>query len=287
MQRQRGGATVTSVRLQATPSDDLVSRSWLPACLALAAALGFPLASGAQIPDKFTNLKVFPRDVSQVELVQAMRGYASALGVRCTHCHVTKAGVEPGSDDLADLDFASDAREAKVRAREMITMVRAINNDYLGKLTGGATIKVRCATCHRGLTEPELLDDRVARILETDGIAAAIADYRELRAEYLESGAYDFGQKPLNALGERLIRARKAAEAKPLLALNAEFHPDADWTLTLLAEAQLATGEKEAARATFQKVLELDPESDLAKKRLAEIGPEPPATPPAPPPAED
>ena len=250
--------------------------------IALATALGLALArgSGAQIPDKFTNLKVFPPEVLQVELVQAMRGYASALGVRCTHCHATKPNVDPRSDALADLDFASDTKQAKVRAREMITMVRAINTDHLAKLAGGTTIRVRCATCHRGLAQPELLDDRMARILEKDGVAAAIADYRELRAKYLESGAYDFGQKPLNALGERLIRAKKPTDAKPLLALNAEFHPEADWTLTLLGEAQLATGEKEVARTTFQKVLELDPASEQAKKRLAELGPAPLSTPP-------
>jgi tetratricopeptide (TPR) repeat protein len=247
-------------------------------------ALALASAAAAQIPDTFTNLKVFPREVTKVELVQAMRGFASALGVRCVHCHATKAGADPTSDDLADIDFASDAREAKVRAREMITMVRAINTDYLAKLTGGAMIQVRCATCHRGLTEPELMDDRMARLLEEEGVEAAVDDYRELRAEYHGSGSYDFGQKPLNALGERLIRAGKSADAEALLALNAEYHPDADWTLTLLGEAQLKNGKRDAARATFEKVLELDPESELAKKRLAELAPEPPAPEPPPPP---
>lgn len=230
----------------------------------------------AQIPEKFTNLQVLPKEIARGELVQLMRGYASALGVRCVHCHATKPDVDPRSDDLADVDFASDAREAKVRAREMIAMVRAINVEHLAGLSGGSTVSVRCATCHRGLTTPELLDDRMARLVADDGVEAAIADYRELRSEYRESGAYDFGQKPLNALGERLLRAGKSTEAEALLTLNAEFHPDADWTLTLLGEAQLKNGRRDAARATFQKVLELDPESEQAKTRLAELTPEPP-----------
>lgn len=249
---------------------------------ALLVGLLVALPVDSQIPDKFTNLKVFPKEITQVELVQEMRGFAGALGVRCNHCHATKPDVDPTSDELEDLDFPSDAREAKVRAREMITMVRAINTDYLAKLTGGAMIQVRCATCHRGLTEPELMDDRMERVLAEDGIEAALADYKELRGEYLESGSYDFGQRPLNKLGEKLLRAGKAADAKAFLALNAEYHPDADWTLTLLGEAQLATGEKDAARATFQKVLELDPESFQAKKRLAELAPAPPEPPPPP-----
>ena len=219
-----------------------------------------------------------------------MRGFAGALGVRCVHCHASKAGADPASEELKDLDFVSDAREAKVKAREMIKMVRAINSDYLAKLPGGgATIEVRCETCHRGVAEPELLDERVARIVKEEGAAAAVADYRELRQEYYGSGAYDFGQRPLNRLGERMLRAGNAADAKALLALNAELNPDADWTLTLLGEAQLATGDKDAARATFQKVLELDPESEQAKKRLAELAAtaktEPPSPEPPKPPA--
>src|SRR5262245_61486253 len=103
------------------------------AALALLALAGS--AARAQIPDKFTNLKALPKEIGKVELVTAMRGYASALGVRCNHCHSTKPGVDPTSDELEDLDFSSDAREAKVKAREMILMVRAINTDYLAKLT--------------------------------------------------------------------------------------------------------------------------------------------------------
>jgi hypothetical protein len=41
-----------------------------------------------QIPDKFTNLKILPSGVPRAELVRVMREFASALGVRCNHCHV-------------------------------------------------------------------------------------------------------------------------------------------------------------------------------------------------------
>jgi hypothetical protein len=39
--------------------------------------------AGAQVPEKFTNLKVFPKDVAKQDLVGAMREFSSALGVRC------------------------------------------------------------------------------------------------------------------------------------------------------------------------------------------------------------
>jgi thioredoxin reductase len=49
-----------------------------------------------QIPDKFTNLKVLPKDISKQELQSTMRGFAFALGVRCEHCHVEEKAPEKG-----------------------------------------------------------------------------------------------------------------------------------------------------------------------------------------------
>ena len=54
-------------------------------------AVGGPAA--AQIPDEFTNLKVLPGDIGKRELVNTMRGFAGALGVRWTQCH---PGPAPG-----------------------------------------------------------------------------------------------------------------------------------------------------------------------------------------------
>jgi hypothetical protein len=67
-------------------------------------------------PQAFTNLKVLPKEIPRAELVATMRGFAGALGVRCTHCHV-------GPDDLQGMDFATDEKPAKQVAR---TMLRAL-----------------------------------------------------------------------------------------------------------------------------------------------------------------
>ena len=37
----------------------------------------------AQVPDRFTNLQVFAKDISRKDLVGAMRSWAGALGIRC------------------------------------------------------------------------------------------------------------------------------------------------------------------------------------------------------------
>lgn len=41
-----------------------------------------------KVPDKFTNLKVLPKDIGKDDLVTTMRMFARSLGLRCNPCHV-------------------------------------------------------------------------------------------------------------------------------------------------------------------------------------------------------
>lgn len=154
----------------------------LPTCIAFAALLLTGTFADAQFPDKFTNLKVLPKDISKHELESTMRGFAFVLGVRCEHCHVEKKAPEKG------LDFPADDKDAKKTARVMLQMVAAVNHDYISKVpktpTDTTVIQVQCVTCHRGLTQPRPLSAVLAESLEKDGLEKTIALYHELRGKY-------------------------------------------------------------------------------------------------------
>lgn len=248
-----------------------------PGIMAAAAALWVGLAqvpppARAQMPEKFTNLQVFPKDTSRPELVGAMRSYASALGVRCEHCHV---GAEaPG---FKGTDFASDAREQKRTARLMMKMVRAINDEHLTKLDHAAAVRVECVTCHRGLSSPRTLAAEVAGTLDKAGAAAAVARYRELRATSYGRGGYDFGQGTLNQIGERLLKENRAADALALLSLNLEFFPEASWTHYLTGEAYRALGRLDEARASYTRSAALEADNPMPRERLKELAAPSPA----------
>jgi hypothetical protein len=98
----------------------------------------------SQVVFKNIKLKWF-KNVPATQLLDIMDGgYAKALGVRCTHCHV------------AD-DFASDAKRPKRAAREMATMHWDINQRLarMRHLTGEPQERfINCGTCHRGATDP-------------------------------------------------------------------------------------------------------------------------------------
>ena len=154
-------------------------------------------AQGRFPPDSFTNLKVLPKDIDQRTLLSTMRGFASGLGVRCVYCHV-------GREDqpLDSVNFASDDKRPKRVARVMMHMVMHINGEHLREVTDRPMpiVEVRCATCHRGLPRPRLIDDELALVLGDSGLAATARRFRDLRQRYYGSGSYDFRETVLNQL---------------------------------------------------------------------------------------
>ncbi len=111
----------------------------------LASALLFCRDAQAQavpgeLPEEQPAEKVFKniqalKGMRAGDLQGAMSFIASSLNVDCDYCH--------------NQDFEKDERKEKLRAREMIRMVRQINEEsFQGKNT------VNCFTCHQGQEKP-------------------------------------------------------------------------------------------------------------------------------------
>ncbi len=106
--------------------------------------------SGAKHPPlpRPSNLQVLPPDIAIPDLVVTMVRMAEGLGVQCTYCHAF-------TPDHQDLDFKSDAKPEKVKARVMLRMVSDINGKYLAELAGPRKgVTVGCGTCHQGQAVP-------------------------------------------------------------------------------------------------------------------------------------
>src|SRR5215470_13531173 len=97
---------------------------------------GTPDAIEDQPAEKvFHNIQVL-KGMRAGNLQGAMSFIASSLGVDCDYCHRGE-------------DFGKDVRKEKSRAREMIQMVRQINESgFRGEN------KVNCFTCHEGHKDP-------------------------------------------------------------------------------------------------------------------------------------
>lgn len=222
--------------------------------LVLAAAPALLEAQGGfRFPENPKNLKVLPDSVRGARLGQVMRGFTAALGVRCEYCHT-------GQGDLSNFDFTSDDKPAKNKARLMLKMVMAINGTHLAEL-GDQRIQVTCATCHRGVARPAMLEDLLEAAIDSAGIDAATARYDELRKRYYGGFSYNFSRGPLTVLGERLMTKQKYPEAVKVLQLEIANNGEDVRTLMALGGAQAQAGDKDGAKKTFEKGLSLAPDN--------------------------
>jgi tetratricopeptide (TPR) repeat protein len=220
-------------------------------------------------PDSLQNVKVLPATMPVRDLINVMRGFTSALGVRCTYCHVGTEG-----QDLASYDFASDEKAPKETARTMLRMVQAINGQHLSQLAQRRQprVDVQCATCHRGVAVPRPLPDLLVDAATTSGADSAVRAYRSLRAAYFGRSAYDFGEFALIHAAQRLQQGRKFDEALALLRLNLEFQPMSSPTSNAMGDVNRVKGDTAAAIAAYRNSLRLNENDQEAMQRLRALG---------------
>jgi len=102
---------------------------------------------------KPVNIKVLPKEISAAEIGKIMKRFETDLGVKCGHCHVE----EPGTNKF---NYPSDENPAKSTARQMISMLKDINEKYLPQLGGDRryAAQVTCGSCHQGQSSPPAFD---------------------------------------------------------------------------------------------------------------------------------
>jgi tetratricopeptide (TPR) repeat protein len=203
-------------------------------------------AAAQQQPDRLIDMQVI----------------ASSLGVTCTYCHAGR-GAPPA--------LTASGKPRQEVAREMIAMTRALNatvQTAAGK-PANETIQVGCITCHRGVPIPRQLTDVLWTTTVRQGGAAAVAQYRELRAQFYGRQAYDFGEDTLITIASRIGQARPE-DAIALMDLNLEFFPKSLRSYVTLAIAQSRT-DAAAAIGSLKKALEIDPDNGEVKGRLYQL----------------
>ena len=223
-------------------------------------------AQSPQTPWKGQNLQFFPKDISRDQLTQRMREFSFALGVRCQYCHAGGNGVS-----FEGVSFASDDKPAKTTARAMLRMIDQLNNVTLPQLPSRAQprVVVECSTCHRGVALPKSLQTTLFEIIDAQGAPAAIAKYRELRAD-AALGRYNFGDWEINELARRLADAGKFEASIGILEMNGEFYPASADIDVLIGEQYRRLGNREKAIEKYRAALVKSPQHPMAKQRLEE-----------------
>ena len=237
----------------------------LPILIALM-LLGSPVVMHAQIPDTFTNLQVLPKNISKNDLLQTMKGFTAALGVRCTYCHVGEEGRP-----FSEFKFPSDDKLTKGRARVMIRMRDAINTQFISQLGLVDEKTVECATCHHGLPAPMTLEEILLPTIMSNGRDSCFAKYRSLRKTYYGRSSFDFGEGSLQNLADKLDREKgKTDDAIAVLKLNLEYFPESGTTYFGLGELYAKKSDKKQAKSNLERAFSIlhDPR---IKKRIEQL----------------
>lgn len=228
--------------------------------------LSAPQSSSAQFPpERATNLKVLPVDISMDSLVSLMGGFTRALGVRCAYCHVQQEG-----QTLEQIDFSLDGNPTKNTAREMLRMVDAINAIYLAGVSTRRQpdIQVTCVTCHRGIIEPRPLQQVLLNAFDAAGADSAESMYRRLRDRYYGRGSYDFGEVPLADFATAIAARGSPSVAIRFHTLNTVMNPGSTFALRQLAEAHLAVRDTTSAIAAFERAVTINPNDSQSRRSL-------------------
>jgi hypothetical protein len=150
---------------------------------------------------QYKNIKVLTGTPAN-QLNLAMHGISGALGVDCVHCHIWE-------------QFDKDVKPTKEVARQMIKMVRELNQAYFG----GAQV-ITCYTCHRGSTRPvgvRIIPDTASMRgittppppLPTEEVAKEAPSYpspQSILAKYVQALG---GEAALEKITSRVITAKR------------------------------------------------------------------------------
>lgn len=224
-------------------------------------------------PQKFENLKYFPKDIPRDSLLEHMRGFTIALGVRCQFCHVADTTASNGPGPRERLIFKLDDKPTKRKARFMLRMVDSLNNVVLASLPDRSNppVMIQCVTCHRGSPYPQTLETVLDDAITHYGVDSAVTRYKTLR-EDMVSGRYDFSETSLSEVARKLAERGKTTDAIALYQLNQQYNPNSANIDFALAELYRASGNRDQAITEYRMVLQKRPNDRRALQRLKEMG---------------
>jgi tetratricopeptide (TPR) repeat protein len=111
--------------------------------------------------------------------------------------------------------------------------------------------------------------ETLAPIIRETGVAAALTQFRQMRAR---SAEYSLSKSEMNSLGYYFLNTRKdVGAAVAVFRLNVEAFPDYANAYDSLGEAYMVKGDKELAIRNYQRSLELNPQNTNAVEMLKKL----------------
>ena len=104
-------------------------------------------------------------------------------------------------------------------------------------------------------SEKKSLQEELYRIIQTDGINAAVFVYHEWKQR--KAGEFDWSEGALNELGYRLLKENRHDEAIQIFLLNVNAYPESLNAYDSMAEAYMSAGKDSLAIVFYNNELDL------------------------------
>ncbi len=140
----------------------------------------------------------------------------------------------------------------------------------LGAGVGVASAAIFVPNIKSALDKRPSIAMTLAEVIKSDGVEAAVKQYRALRA--VRPVTMNFDEDELNALGYDLLHAKHTGDAVRILQLNTEAYPASANTWDSLGEAYMDDGDTSDAIANYRKSLALNPANKNAVMMLGKLG---------------
>jgi CubicO group peptidase (beta-lactamase class C family) len=146
--------------------------------------------------------------------------------------------------------------------------------DELGKATQVIVTYLGNGYVCRRLGAPERpIIGTLIPIIMKEGVQPAIAALLRLKGK--NPAEYNWGKAQVNSLGYELISRNRLDDAIAVFQFNALTYPSVANTHDSLGEAYALRGERTKAITCYEKALELDPDSESARKALESLKKQP------------
>jgi hypothetical protein len=171
---------------------------------------------------------------------------------------------------LAVLEFYFLSKTQGAAARLAMAAILVALTLVMGAGIGAASAAIFVPSIRSALDKRPSIALKLAELIKSSGVEAAVAQYRTLRA--VRPVTMNFDEDELNVLGYDLLHAKHTREAVRILQLNTEMYPASANTWDSLGEAYMDGGDKPDAIANYRKSLALNPANKNAVMMLGKLG---------------
>jgi uncharacterized membrane protein len=171
---------------------------------------------------------------------------------------------------LAVLEIYLRAQDSRGALRRMATAtVLFVLTLAMGAGVFAVTMAIWVPQVKAGFDSRKSIAETLSVTIASSGVDQAVQQYHDLKAA--QSATYNFDEGELNALGYKLIRAKKFTEAIRIFQLNVEAYPRSGNVYDSLGEAYMDDGNTPLAIVNYQKSLQLNPKNGGAVKMLQKL----------------